>query len=383
MAASPRRFQSQTLSRLVAGYRQLLHGTEKLLRHSRTALVWGVQVAVYPFYAALQGVRMAHQQLSAASPWQRWKARLLGTEEPRSLTCDRPIRALLLAIQAERQNNQALGRSVKADRALLRQSKAAAVGLAQVQRTLAKLGQPIQGIASDLETRQLVLVALDNQILAVLTAAQQDRLQQAIALLLHDYARISASQPLGPVTSPLGLPLPEAKPSQWWPVQWVYQFIVWMQTSPLAMVTDLFGESQAIRRMWLASGEQGFIRLPGADVPAIALALSGKVGSRAALPIDPIRRINPSSPGAEDDRATGALSAQGGWGLTVQELVRPNLKRELGHGAVIEAQVTGVNYVDHPLVWVLRWLDRGLCWLETRLRQVWQWLRQLFRRSMQ
>ncbi|NMF85214.1 hypothetical protein [Nodosilinea sp. P-1105] len=375
MAASPRRFQSQTLSRLVAGYRQWRHGTGQLLRRGRTALVWGVQMVVYPVYAAMQAVRMAHRQLAASSAWQRWTARLRGTASPRSLTSDSPIRALLSAIQPQQPNHQPSGRSVKADRALLRQSRAAGLGLAQVKRTLAKLGQPIQGIASDLQTQQLVLVAQDNQILSVLTTAQQDRLQQAIALLLDTYGRLSAAQPLGPAATSLGLPLPEVKPSQWWPVQWVYQFIAWMQTSILAVVTDLFGESQAMKRMWLASGEQGFVRLPGvAPVTSHSLPLVGKAGAGEDRLIDPRRQTQLVNDGAEADSPNRALSTQGAWQLTAQMQNQPTLNLGQGQAAVIEAQVTGVNYVDHPLVWVLRWLDRGLCWLETRLRQVWQWL---------
>jgi hypothetical protein len=57
MAASSRPFQSQTVTRLLAGYRQFAQGAERWLRQGRTALLWGVQVALYPAYVGFQSVR--------------------------------------------------------------------------------------------------------------------------------------------------------------------------------------------------------------------------------------------------------------------------------------------------------------------------------------
>ena len=76
MATSLRPFQSQTMARLVVGYRQVIHSAGRWLRQGRTAAVWGLQVAVYPLYAAVQGVRLGYRQLRAARPWhRRWGAR--------------------------------------------------------------------------------------------------------------------------------------------------------------------------------------------------------------------------------------------------------------------------------------------------------------------
>ncbi|WP_137455043.1 hypothetical protein [Halomicronema hongdechloris] len=39
----------------------------------------------------------------------------------------------------------------------------------------------------------------------------------------------------------------------------------------------------------------------------------------------------------------------------------------------IETPATTVGYVDHPLVKLLRWIDRGLLWLESCLQRLWRW----------
>jgi len=41
----------------------------------------------------------------------------------------------------------------------------------------------------------------------------------------------------------------------------------------------------------------------------------------------------------------------------------------------IETPATTVGYVDHPLVKLLRWIDRGLLWLESWLQRLWHWWR--------
>jgi hypothetical protein len=48
---------------------------------------------------------------------------------------------------------------------------------------------------------------------------------------------------------------------------------------------------------------------------------------------------------------------------------------ESGTTPWIEAKVTAVTYIDHPLVTVLRWIDKALLWLETVVTAAWQWLR--------
>ena len=66
MASSSRPLRSQTLSQLLSGYRQLSYRAQRWLRQGSAALIWGVQVALYPAYVGLQTLRTASRRLAAA-----------------------------------------------------------------------------------------------------------------------------------------------------------------------------------------------------------------------------------------------------------------------------------------------------------------------------
>lgn len=44
----------------------------------------------------------------------------------------------------------------------------------------------------------------------------------------------------------------------------------------------------------------------------------------------------------------------------------------------LDAQVTSVGYIRHPLQFLVDWLDRAIAWLEQALLRLWQWLRSLW-----
>jgi hypothetical protein len=44
-------------------------------------------------------------------------------------------------------------------------------------------------------------------------------------------------------------------------------------------------------------------------------------------------------------------------------------------GDWINVEVSAVEYIDRPLMWILRQFDRVLVWLEQGWKWVWQWLR--------
>ncbi|PSR12128.1 hypothetical protein C8255_27020, partial [filamentous cyanobacterium CCP3] len=169
MATSSRPFQSRTVARLVTGYRQMARGAGHWLRQGRTAAVWGLQVAVYPLYVAVQGLRMGYRQLRAAHPWQPLWAKVNGSHTPELVEADTPICALLSIIQppvVQAPTRQPMGLSlVNRSGRWLRQSRAGAV-LTPGQWHLLPLQAPIRGVASDLVTRQVVLVTVDNDIFA-------------------------------------------------------------------------------------------------------------------------------------------------------------------------------------------------------------------------
>jgi hypothetical protein len=104
-----------------------------------------------------------------------------------------------------------------------------------------------------------------------------------------------------------------------------------MQTSPLAIVTNLFGEADRL----------------SPSLPMVALGSS---------PTAPSLVPGPQTP----PRGQAAVPA------TVPEVT------------ALEAEATLLHYVDHPLIILLRLLDSLLHGLETWLRSLWAWLRLRF-----
>lgn len=416
MASSSRPFQSQTVARLVAGYRQVAHGAGRWLRQGRTAAVWGLQVAVYPLYAAVQGTRMGFRQLRARRPWQSLWARLSGTRPPELVEADTPIRALLSIIQppivkAPGESSGGL-RRVSRYGPWLRQSRAGAV-LTPGRWHLIPFQAPIRGLASDLATRQIVLVTVDNGIFADLSEDQQQRLQQAMVLMLAEYGRLCHRHALAHTLQQPWLPLPESNPAALPPLRWLPAALRWLQTSPLAAATSLFGEAQqqtqaiarrrahrtdlAVREGRVPLGAAGPAASQGYDSPMLygqpnfktfpittsvadAVAMIVATPGTVAVAERTRSQLEPHGPTAsltaEDQLAMGSATAPSSTDpLTTLENHPISDQHQLSPPAALEVQVTQVNYIDAPLVAALRGLDWVLYTLETWLRGFWAWLR--------
>ncbi len=385
------------MARLLAGYRQLAHGAGRLLRQGRTALVWGVQVAVYPAYVAFQGMRRGYRQLLVGRPWQRARAVLAGWRQPPLAHSDTPIRALLTMIQPQGIERPGGLRPIDHHGQFLRQSRAGAV-LTNGQWHVVPLSTAVRGIASDLATRNLVLVTAGNVVFDGLTTDQQDRLRRAIVLLLAEYGRSQRRQVLEQRLRHPSLPLPKAEPVQWLPFRWLNQGMRWMQTSRLAVTTNLFGEanqrwgrlrSRASTELIAPNPAQldpTLTATPNLLAPSWSVFPSFLAPDSARAELAWVAGDRPQSLGlsqvAQPQETPTGSSLNGGQaavgklttvssGTTVPvtpPALCPNLE-------AIEAEATLVDYVDHPLVVLLRWLDRGIHVLETGLKAVWQWLR--------
>ncbi|MFM7529144.1 MAG: hypothetical protein ACKO63_11795, partial [Nodosilinea sp.] len=166
---------------------------------------------------------------------------------------------------------------------------------------------------------QLVLVLATNQVVSDLTADQRHQLEQAIWLLLAEYGH---HQHRPTLATPKSLLRPPIHPGRW-----LGAALTWMQASPLAIVTNLFGEADRL----------------SPSLPMVALGSSPTAPSLAPGPQTPPR-----------GQATVSTA--------------------LPEATALEAEATLLHYVDHPLMILLRLLDSLLHGLETWLRSLWAWL---------
>jgi hypothetical protein len=107
----------------------------------------------------------------------------------------------------------------------------------------------IIGIASLLTNRSLVLITNQGQILDILTTEQQVQLHRRIVWEVAQYwltrrALWAEQQP-----APFPLPLPEVRQNALPPVRMFQRLMAWMQTSSVAIATNLFHESTLVARM--------------------------------------------------------------------------------------------------------------------------------------
>jgi hypothetical protein len=254
-------------------------------------------------------------------------------------------------------------------------------------------------------------VTVDNGIFAGLTEDQQQRLEQALVLMLAEYARVQRCRSLDSQLQQPGLPLPQTNPAVVPPLRWLPAALRWLQTSPLAVATNLFGEADqqgmatalAKPGLWpIAIGRRSTSR---AIVPQVSPETTGPKTIAGQYPTQlhgqPASRTLPATTSAEQGvEITVAMS--GAVAVAPREPNSPDLAAQLGINTVtpdcspsstpltgtnhyqldspsaLDVKVTQINYVDPPLVTVLRGLDWVLYVLETWLRMAWAWLRSLW-----
>ncbi len=192
------------------------------LRSAQVAAVWAVQILVYPLYLLTQLGRDLTLRLEAA----------VTQAEPPSLEppdCDGPLRRTLATLDDFIEH-------------LPLPVAVISHGLPSVIMANQESHPTVRGLACDLTDQSLLLTTEDNDSLAVLSPAQQHSLTQYIRLELADYAyqnyrrKIQSYQYL--------IPARLGEDPQIWPL-WrrFWQLMRWVQQSPVATTTNLFGEA--------------------------------------------------------------------------------------------------------------------------------------------
>lgn len=286
------RYQSRFFSFLSEQSLKLRDKTSQTWRRMQIATAWGAQIVLYPIYLAFQTTRLVSRQLQqtvsrvlpqlrAASPALQQSESSIATTTQPLLTVDTPIQKTLQAIEA-------------------------IIPVSLSTTSLASSPAPtVQSIASLLSTHALVLVTSENQVLDILTDDQQLQLQRRIIWEMATYWRQQRSLNGSPRITNF-LPLPSDRPNAFLPIRVFYRLMTWMQTSPIALSTNLFQETQlAVLHVIAADGIAALPAanyLPPAQLPqstvlpwlSLEAAFSG-VFDRAADPSDdPSKSFRPS-----------------------------------------------------------------------------------------
>jgi hypothetical protein len=181
-------------------------------RHLKVMVEWGAQILLYPVYLLVQAGRVAGRQLGQVVENSRFLSLPGATDATLALASDRPIEEVLEAIRPSQDLS-------------------------------------VQGIASSLENRQLVLVTPENAIANALSPEQQQTLDRQIRLALANYCyerrlQHAAAQKFPSLAPTFASNRDHVLP----PVRFFWKVVRWMQTGSVAIAVNLFGESTLARQ---------------------------------------------------------------------------------------------------------------------------------------
>lgn len=208
-SASSNRYQSRLFNFIHRQSRRFGDRLDNTFRHLQVATSWSLQALVYPVVILLKkAVESVGKQLHAQAPQNRLHLNNSQPETPPA--ADTPIQRVLQAVlevedrdtsiqaDTEKVNKNLLGflaskvlRSMAALKWLKfspnQPSASNLTSSSTVTHTPKRHLPTVQGIATRLENRNLVLVTAENEILDILTHQQQEKLQDKIIGEVADY----------------------------------------------------------------------------------------------------------------------------------------------------------------------------------------------------
>lgn len=255
---SPGRYQSRLFNFLNQQSHRLTEQVERTVRHLKVAAVWGTQALLYPLYLLVQSGLSTQQQLSSTAPA---KSPQLNPFIPKKRqktppASDTPIQRVLSDVKTA---------LIPAESA----SQNAPCTLVPCQTALSstQAGDAMQGVATLLAERTLVLVTANNQILDILTPQQQQKLSSRMSWEVADFWRqrrlaLRAKRTILPhrLTQ---LAQPYLSP----PLKVFSNLMAWVQATPVAIATNLFEKSRLVDR---TDTNSNFILSPGITPQASA-----------------------------------------------------------------------------------------------------------------
>ena len=261
MSSSSSRYRSHLFNAFSRQSRRLGDRLAQSWRQTKLTATWGAQILVYPLYALYQGTRVVSRQIGQTVQRilpQLQSAPVDPANPPideladQDAPVDTPIVRSLIALAGL--ELAALPPVLPAGGGAMTVAAAvpivgvdvpAGLPIPTIETGIETATVRVRGIASLLDNRRLVLTTVHNQLLDVLTAPQQTQLQQRIVWELASYRRLLRLRSM----THRPLPLPSDSPNLLPPVRIVQRLIAWMQTSPVAIATNLFNEAALLSEL--------------------------------------------------------------------------------------------------------------------------------------
>ncbi|MGI8934020.1 MAG: hypothetical protein ACR2FS_08090 [Phormidesmis sp.] len=365
MTSSP--YQSNLLRFAISQYRRGRDRHRRAVRQARGTATLGVSLGValtvFPVYALVKASRLAGQRLKQSVNNMRLSGRLFGSDAGTNELIDfSDFDALPTALEPSpnvgpasssetsllmAQTLMAVGAclspvQVKLLRAMRSQSGDLSTGLSTAEAGACMTGR-ITAIASDLETRSLVLVLGHTLVWRGLSVAQQHQLWEQIARLISGgYPKRSSFQA---GTSAAFTPNPTAK-------------VLPGQSRGLMQPVLLFW----IEVLKTVAQRQKRSKRFSSRIPKLSSG-SGRLSDSSPKP-----RLAPGPALIE-----AASNLQCAWPAH-----RPitSAVKSVGSASTAdwEADVLAASYIEHPLEKLLKWVDQILLWLETHWQTLKSWL---------
>ncbi|MEH2169827.1 MAG: hypothetical protein V7K41_24890 [Nostoc sp.] len=212
-SGSSGRYQSRLFNFVHQQSRRVTQQWEHTFRHLQVATKWGVEVLLYPVYLLFQSSESSGKTLHTKEPQTRLKLQPNDTDfQPETLpNADSPIQNVLEAVNylssdepastptkasehfnplallgvfrlkfGEKNSNLTQSSNITANQAV-------SLNPSQLDNALQQCLPIVRGIATNLMSRNLVLVTADNEILDILTPQQQAKLEDRIINEVANY----------------------------------------------------------------------------------------------------------------------------------------------------------------------------------------------------
>jgi len=269
-------YQSRLLNFISKQSRQVADNCDRTWRQIKEATLTATQILLYPAYLLVQGSRMLGRQLRESSQKVDLPEleEFAGDENPdlpqnwyQGETSEESSIAEILHLAENLLNSSQTAKTLASFPLLINQGNTAnnlhpavnfipetakhqitsvlehPLAKTQLNTTSAIVSEPkVQGIASFIPARTLVLVGRENQILDILTPEQQEMLEGRITWEIANCGPGRREFAQKELKFNLGLES-AAKKAQLPPVRRFWELMAWVQTSPVALKRNQFGES--------------------------------------------------------------------------------------------------------------------------------------------